>query len=280
MAASPLAHDLDQLENKMMTINYHPYQPLLTASGLRRFSLTLKQCLPNKSLIGIVHSYLQVETSGPTPYPFMPDGTQAIFVSNDTTSLSGGINQAAKIYLPARGEYFGIRFYPGVLRHLFKLDLGEIGNGFVDGSFLPVRFFSYLHEHLYDNNGFYERARTCDEHLLKQLSPQRENVFDQALGLIQRSRGNISIDQGLAKKLGISARHLNRLFQRHTGFSTQAFARTVRFQQAAQQLATNPKQSKNVALSNGYFDQAHLLKDFKNRLGLNPQEFFSQYRSE
>ena len=259
---------------------YVPFQPLLTDSGLHSFSLEMQQCPPSKYLAGIVHSYLQILTPKPTPYPMIPDGTQALFVSEDSTNLSGGISQALNLQLPARGEYFGIRFYPGALRHFFKLNIGEIGNQLVDAQFLPARFLARLHEHLYQLDNFQKRALHCDQWLLRQLEAQPRSIFDQALAFIYKSRGNIEIEQVLARGIGVSSRHLNRLFQQHTGLSTKSFAQTIRFQHVSKQLSVQPESSLKAAMSLGYFDQAHLLKDFKQRVGLSPLPFFNRFMSD
>lgn len=272
--------DIPSHNHDHMTKLYAPFQPLLTDSGLQRFSLEMQQCPPSKYLSGIVHSYLQVHTPKPTPYPMIPDGTQALFVSQVSTRLSGGIRQAISLQLPAPGEYFGVRFYPGALRHFFKLNLGEIGNRLVEARFLPARFLARLHEHLYQQIDFQQRALHCDQWLLRQLEMQPLGIFDQALACIYKSRGNIEIDRVLARDIGVSSRHLNRLFQQHTGLSTKSFAQTIRFQHISKQLSGQPKSSLKAALSLGYFDQAHLLKDFKRRVGQSPLPFFSRFMSD
>lgn len=271
----------DQIKEqyKMSTL-YEPFQPLLTDSGLHNFSLVMRECSPSKYLSGIVHSYLQIDTRKPTPYPVIPDGCQALFVSQHSTNLSGGIRQAINLQLPAQGEYFGIRFYPSALRHFFKINLAEIGNQLVEGQFLPARFLARLHEHLYQYNSFQQRAVYCDQWLLQQLRTQPPSIIDQALALIYRSRGNIEVDRVLARDIGVSRRHLNRLFRQHTGLSTKSFAQTVRFQHISKQLSVQPKNSLKVALSFGYFDQAHLINDFKRRVGQSPLPFFSRFMSD
>lgn len=263
-----------------MTHLYAPFQPLLTDSGLQRFSFKKKQCPVSVGLRGIVHSYLQISTLEPSDYPVIPDGTQALFVSQYGTSISGGITQALDLKLPAAGDYFGVRFYPGALRHLFRVDINEIGNRVVDCDFLPSPFVEWLHEAIYQYSSFSSRAKICDQWLLKQLEQQPIHAFDRALASIYKSCGNIKIAQDLAAYVGVSSRHLNRLFQQHTGLSTKSFAQVVRFQYASRYLFERPENSLKVALKTGYFDQSHLLKDFRGRLKDSPMSFFSRFMSD
>lgn len=263
-----------------MTNLYSPFQPLLTDSGLRRFSFKKKEYPVSAGLRGIVHSYLQVSTLKPSDYPIIPDGTQALFVSQYGTLIYGGVTQALDLKLPAPGEYFGVRFYLGALRHLFKVNINEIGNQVVDSGFLSSAFVSRLHETIYQYASFSSRAKICDQWLLQQLEYQPPNVFDRALASIYRSCGNINITKDLAAYVGVSSRHLNRLFQQHTGLSTKSFAQTIRFQHASRYLSEQPEDSLKVALKTGYFDQSHLLKDFKIRLEESPVSFFNRFMSD
>jgi len=240
----------------------------------------MQQYPASRGLRGIIHSYLQISTPKATPYPMIPDGTQALCVSQDGTMISGGISQALNIELPAPDEYFGIRFYPGALRHLFSVNLNEIGNQLVDGEFFPAPFIARLHEHIYQYSDFHQRAQLCDQWLLQQLERKPLSIFDQALAFIYKSCGNIEIAQELSANIGVSSRHLNRLFQQHTGLSTKSFAQTIRFQHACKHLSLQPENSLQTALKLGYFDQAHLLNDFKKRLAQSPVVFFNRFMSD
>jgi len=258
---------------------YQPFQPLLTAGGRQRFSLTVQQTPANKHLYGIVHSYLQVSTQQPTPYPMIPDGAPAIFISTESLQIGGAQTQALDLQLQKPGDYFGIRFYPGALRHFFKLNLSEITGDFVGSNFFPCRDLAHLHESIYQQSDFRQRVRLCQQWLLRHFTPQAPNAFDMALTLIYQSIGNIEVRQ-LANQTGLSSRHLNRLFQQYAGLSTKAFAQIIRIQSACQQLYKRPNSSLETAAELGFFDQAHLLKEYKRRLLLSPRSLYKRFMSD
>ena len=258
---------------------YKPFQPTLTETGLRKLVLSLQYSLPNKRLIGVVHSYLQVSTANPTPYPVLPDGSQAIFISPQGVIVGGAQTLARDIPMLYPGEYFGIRFYPGVLRHFFDLNLSEITEQFVDQKYIPCPLFDNLHNQIYECPKFHARAQVCEQWLLRHFNPVVNTPFDQALTSIYQSFGNIRIDQ-LARKVGWSSRHLNRLFRLNTGLSTKTFSQTVRIQHACRQLYLNPESSLKTAGDLGFFDQAHLLNDFKKRLSASPSVLFDRFKSD
>ncbi len=265
----------------MLPINhlYDPFQLTLTPVGLDQFGLSLKQSFPCEVLKRRVHSYLQIKTERPTSYPVMPDGTQAIFISPLGSLIGGASLKSNEIQILQPGEYFGIRFYPGALRNFFNLDIAEITGQFADYKFLPCRFFKDLHTQIFRKKAYGERANVCEAWLLKNYNPASVNRLDQALYLIYQSSGNIRISE-LADKVGWSSRHINRQFLNNTGLNAKTFSQIIRVQTVCRQLYLNPGAYLKIALDAGYYDQAHLIKDFKNRLSMTPRLFLDRLMSD
>ncbi len=258
---------------------YTSFQPILSSTGLSHFGLSLQQTNSCETLQGVVHSYLQIRTDRATAYPVIPDASQAIFIS-DTGSIIGGAQlQARDLYLPQAGEYFGIRFYPAALRHFFDLNVAEITNQYVNNQFFPCQCFAELHNILYQNSSFLQRSDLCEQWLLKNFRPQPMSAFDHALSLIYQSHGGIKVSQ-LATVVGWSSRHLNRLFRFNTGLSTKLFIQIIRLQQVCKQLYTESSDSLNTAFQFGFFDQSHLLRDYKKRMLTSPNLFQKRFMSD
>ena len=258
---------------------YKPFQPILTESGLKRFDLILEHSPPCSLLRGTVHSFLQVSAAKPTPYPVIPDGTQAVFISSRGTQIGGAQLLARDIQMPQQGDYFGIRFHPGALRYFFDLNLLEITDQIVDSQYIPCEKFNELHDHIYQCQSFNGRIHICEQWLLQYYKPRPITQLDHALSLIHQSSGNIKISQ-LAEMVGCSSRHLNRLFSFHTGLSTKTFAQIIRLQYVCRRIYITRSSSTNTALELGFFDQPHLLKDFKKYLSSSPSQFFDRFMSD
>jgi len=258
---------------------YSAFQPTLTKAGLKHFGILLKCSPARKILQGIVHSYLQISTAKPTPYPVIPDGSQAIFISPHGSKIGGAQSQACDIQILQPGDYFGIRFYPGALRYFFDLNFSEITDQFVDSQYFPCQKFGELHNDIYQYQNFHERTHVCEQWLLQQFKPRSATKFDHALSLIYQSFGNIKIAQ-LAVMVGWSSRHLNRLFRLHTGLSTKTFAQIIRVQHACKKLYMTPDDSLNTALDLGFFDQSHLIKNYQTYLLSSPGLFFDHLKSD
>lgn len=257
-----------------MNSPYRPFQSTLTQSGLNSHGLSLMMTPPGAALAGKVYAYLQIKADRSTPYPVMPDGTQAMYISPHGVILGGALQQAQDLQLLAAGEYFGLWFYPGGLRHFVDINLAEITDQFISAPDLQCRQFSSLPELIYRHRGFSARARACEAWLLKQYCPQPVTSFEHALQRIYHSFGNEKVTQ-LASAVGWSSRHLNRKFLQYTGLGTKAFSQVVRVQHAARQLYSQQNKRSDVALDLGYYDQPHLIKSFKRHLLSTPGEFMS-----
>jgi AraC-like DNA-binding protein len=70
----------------------------------------------------------------------------------------------------------------------------------------------------------------------------------------------------------VTSRHLRRAFAEHIGIGPKDFARTVRLQRAVRLSRTSQDWSR-IAAEAGYYDQAHLIADFHELVGVTPGAF-------
>jgi AraC-like DNA-binding protein len=83
--------------------------------------------------------------------------------------------------------------------------------------------------------------------------------------------GEVRVER-VADRLGVTARHLRRAFTESVGIGPKDFARTVRLRRAVGMAATS-KDWGRIAADAGYYDQAHLIADFRELVGLTPGAF-------
>ncbi|MGK3982655.1 helix-turn-helix transcriptional regulator [Sorangium sp. So ce136] len=81
--------------------------------------------------------------------------------------------------------------------------------------------------------------------------------------------------ESVAERLGVTARHLRRAFSESVGIGPKEFARTVRLQRAVRMAATSRDWAR-IAADAGYYDQAHLIADFRELVGLTPGAFLKR----
>lgn len=86
---------------------------------------------------------------------------------------------------------------------------------------------------------------------------------------IRDGRGRADVAD-LAERLQTTPRTLQRLFSRDVGITPKYFARVVRFQQVFAAWREDPATLSRVAQECGYFDHAHLVRDFNELAGVPP----------
>jgi AraC-like DNA-binding protein len=80
----------------------------------------------------------------------------------------------------------------------------------------------------------------------------------------------------LAQELGLSRRQLDRRFASIVGWSPTDFRRVGRLSRAVSAASTMASSWAGVAQSAGYYDQAHLIRDFRDLTGETPTSVFPQ----
>src|SRR3954447_5664998 len=145
--------------------------------------------------------------------------------------------------------------------------LGDLLGG--DGDELP--------ELLHDAGGWAERFALLDALLARRLAeaPRTPAPVEDAWRALVFSHGGISVEEP-ARRAGWSRRHLVARFREHVGLPPKTFARILRFERAAQLLVEPAGPSLcEIALEPGYYDQAHLNRDFRAFAGRTPTELLA-----
>jgi AraC-like DNA-binding protein len=90
---------------------------------------------------------------------------------------------------------------------------------------------------------------------------------------LEETNGAVPVGK-LAERMGRSRRHLATRFREHVGLAPKTFARVVRFSRAVGLIQRGIGGSfAELAYECGYFDQAHLIRDFREFAGTTPVEF-------
>src|SRR3954471_19751108 len=134
-----------------------------------------------------------------------------------------------------------------------------------------------LPERLWEARTWPQRFALLDRLIAARLAearapaPEVEPAWSRLLG----THGAAPVE-GLAEEVGWSRRYLLARFREHTGLPPKVFARILRFQRAAKLLADPHGPSlAEIALDCGYYDQAHLNRDFRAFAGRTPLELMA-----
>jgi AraC-like DNA-binding protein len=173
-----------------------------------------------------------------------------------------------------------VRFLPGATRAFFPLPLHALQDGHPALSDLWPRGDA---ESL--GAALWERDRTVDQRLatierallarLRAHEAERaDGLVRAAVGLLEGSGGVLRVDE-LARTLGVSRQHLALQFRERVGLNAKTFAMVCRFRRASSALRSEAVgiDWAAFAAASGYYDQSHLIHEFRQFAGETPQAF-------
>ncbi|HEX4738159.1 MAG TPA: helix-turn-helix domain-containing protein [Allosphingosinicella sp.] len=121
------------------------------------------------------------------------------------------------------------------------------------------------------------RAAVLDRHLWARLAdaPEERPEIAHAVAMLAH-RPDVRID-ALARDLGWSRKQLGRRVREATGVGPRLFRRLARFSRLVARLQRRDTGSwAELALDGGWFDQPHMLRDFRDFAGVTPREYLAR----
>jgi AraC-like DNA-binding protein len=161
---------------------------------------------------------------------------------------------------------------------LFGLPMEALTNRVVDLEDVLGKVATRLTEQLHDARGWEARFALVDEFVAARIAEARSPAPSVAWAwrrLIE-SRGGVDIG-ALAGELACSRKHLIAQFREQVGLPPKTVARVIRFRGVLERLehGTGARLAE-IAQDCGYYDQAHLNRDFREFAGLTPTEFLDR----
>jgi AraC-like DNA-binding protein len=205
-------------------------------------------------------------------YRRLPDGESELVVSftRRATTASWIGTRTQPLAKPAQPgiSYVRVRFAAAGAAPLFALPMAELADRVVDvGALWPAPLVRRLAD-ARDTAGVLDvLARRAAASEREPLATARVRAAVRAITAAER----LPTARELADALGASERHLRRAFADLIGLSPKRFVRVVRFRRALA-LARRSAQPAWAAIAHqvGYFDQAHLIAEFRALAGTTP----------
>ncbi len=175
---------------------------------------------------------------------------------------------------------FEICFKPNGFYKIFGLPAKVLTNYIFNVEDIFDANIKDFYEQLYRARGLVEMALQADTFLIHNLKKQKSLEFKDGItitsNLILKKAGIINVEE-LAREANMSKRNYERLFTEKVGVSPKTFCGVTRFNYALNIKLNLPnKDWTSIASQCGYFDQMHLIKDFKKFAGTSPSNFLRQ----
>jgi AraC-like DNA-binding protein len=169
------------------------------------------------------------------------------------------------------------RFLPEGLLPFLEVPVSSLENKAVSLSVLFGEKGALLETEVLQATDNQQRIQLIEAFLLSRLSEPHviDSITKACVEVIFQSEGQLGVPE-LADKVNINRRNMERKFTTAIGMSPKQLSRVVRLQSVLKMLERQKCSSlTSLAYENGYYDQAHFIKDFKEFTGVSPKSFFA-----
>lgn len=223
-----------------------------------------------------------------TPYP--PTPFQSIlFYCNNPISMGAADSdkfnlqphivllgpQYSKVNIKVHRQLKAIRvdFFPGGMFRLLGLPMFELFDKGLDARDIFGPEAQALNEQLQDTSDLEAGKDLVEKFLLAKSASLKEVLpFDRAIKLLLKEGGNLTVERA-ASDACLSVKQFERKCLERIGMTPKTYTRILRFSKAYRLHEANPHLSwTTIAHVSGYFDQMHMIRDFKTFSGVNPSD--------
>ena len=248
---------------------------------------------PHAALRGRVRYWrLTGHADGGAAEPVLPDGCVELVVhlgdpfelerdarrERQPRALCAGPGTAPVRLAPTgRIDVIGVRLEAGFAARVLDVPPATLVDRLPALDEVAPEFARRLGEELVEPRAGEDWSKGLDRRLGAALARSREperDPIDSAVARVRARGGRVSVG-ALAREANLSTRQLERRFRARVGLGPKTFARLVRFQRALGLLRTPGASLALVAARCGYYDQAHLVHDFRQFAEASPSRFLA-----
>lgn len=175
-------------------------------------------------------------------------------------------------------EMITVVFQPAAPRLFFNLPLTEFRERNVSPEEAGLKNLCELQKRITDAANFSLCISLIENFLLKQLRVLPEYGMKRMVATIDKVNADPEVNSlALSDTACLSKRQFNRVFSDYIGTTPKEFIRIIRMQRALFLLQQNPQEDfARLACSCGFYDQSHLIREFKLYSGYTPAEYLRQ----
>lgn len=254
-----------------------------------------REYLPEESLRDVIRCYWMLRGNhsdeSAAPEPALPDGSPELifaladpframaedgsYIVQPMSMLVGQITRPLTVAPTGRIDLVAVRLEPAGASMLCD-DMSQLTDRWTDIRDLSVRVLDDIPGVLARGSDDADRVRVLDQRFAQLLATSRsvDAEVAEAVQAIMTSHGMVVLED-LAARLGCSMRHLQRRFATQVGITPKLLARIRRFQRVFSAWREDPRSLSRVAAECGYFDQPHLIRDFRDFAGQAPAAFLA-----
>ena len=260
-------------------MSYHISKPSFFLSQYVKQYWAIENCLPN----GSEHIQRLVPNGLMELMFYLGDTPKALDESKhfcDNFILSGQQKSYYDIVVSGKLSLFSISFQPYGAKMFFDIPSNEFFDQNIPLKYILKDKTTELECRLFNSKTFEERICIVEKFLINQLQKRIKEYevkrIMNSVALINHSKGVIDIET-LSSSACLCRKQYERIFAEYIGSSPRQFLRTVRFQNTLFEKHRNKGiQLTELAYACGYYDQSHMINDYKLLSGKTPTRYFSE----
>lgn len=208
----------------------------------------------------------------------LPHPNFQVIFEKGSSEVAGVFTGKFSRTLQGRSHVFGIKFNAGAFRPFLKETASSISNRTV-----PIRrifgnskIVDALEALLVRPSTTEDKMISTAEEFFRARVPEPDETMTLAGHLVKRilQEPEIRKVDDLVARSGIGKRSLQRIFSEYVGASPKWVIRRYRLHELVERINSGQKLDlADIALELGYFDQAHLINDFRSIVGYSPMHY-------
>lgn len=196
------------------------------------------------------------------------------------TILNGLPRSYYDLSITEKLSMFSISFQPHGAKMFFGIPSNEFFDQNVPLEFIIKNSVDEFESDLNQSNSFRDKVCIAEKFLMTQLFNHYKEYeakrMAHSIALINQAKGQITIEKLFSASF-LSRKQYERTFSSYIGTSPKQFLRIVRFQNTLYQ----KQKDRNISLTKlayhcGYYDQSHMINDYKLLSGITPTQYFSE----
>jgi AraC-like DNA-binding protein len=194
-------------------------------------------------------------------------GTSSVVLGVQTSKFSRVLKDCSQV--------FGIKFRPGGFRPFLRMPVASLADRQIPAKRVFGKSVVALEEVLVSSCKEDEKVETANAFFRARLPKPDKTVAlaDRLVKSIYEER-DIKTVNDLVARAGIGKRSLQRIFKDYVGVSPKWVILRYRLHEVIEQLnSCGSLDWAQLAVELGYFDQAHLINDFKSMVGYTPTQY-------
>ncbi len=253
------------------------------------------QCKPSNSLLKYIKHYLlfEVTNSEKTGFRHFANGHCGLVFCFDKENLVslhsknslpssfvfGQVSEYQDFFLKGNASIVIVLFQPLGLFALTGINSSFFRNRIEEASTVFGKGIIRLQENLCYSSGANEIIGHLDSFFTRKFG---QTIYDynscisNFISIALNKRGKILVHE-LCSQIDINERKLQRLFSEQIGISPKKFLNNIRLHYFLS-LTKKKGSLTQFGLEAGYYDQAHLVREFKKTIGFNPSRYLTSER--